>query len=415
MNKKKLLALIVMVVMVSGLAYGMVAPTQAQDEEPIRVGGSLSLTGFLSATGIIHQITGQAFVDNLNANGGLLGRPVEWVLLDDESSPDNAAALYERLITEDEVDLLMGPYGTGNITAAMNVAERYGMVFPHHTASLTYAYTYEYHFPSWSVGVNTHITTNNILFDALESVENPPQTIAFVVNEFPGTQFLAFGHESVDPGGAIAIAEERGFEVVLVTEFPTVQPDFGPIAAAVRDADPDFLWMGALGVDGPNLITAMEALDYSPPGMFFMWPAPGPLVALGEPAEGSLSVTLFEEQEPFLSYPQADVMVELFHEGAEEAGLPYTKVETQSAASWAAWQILVAGVEGCGCLDQEEIGNWLLENGVSTVQGDLFFNPEENNYGPDLDKIKQIQDGEWVVVWPPEFSDGHELRYSPER
>jgi branched-chain amino acid transport system substrate-binding protein len=297
----------------------------------------------------------------------------------------------------------------------MGVAERYGMVFPHHTASLTYAYTYEYHFPSWSVGVNTHITTNDILFDALESVENPPQTIAFVVNEFPGTQFLAFGHESVDPGGAVAIAEARGYEVVLVTEFPTVQPDFGPIAAAVRDADPDFLWMGALGVDGPNLIEAMEALDYSPPGMFFMWPAPGPLVAAGEPAEGSLSVTLFEEQEPFLSYPQADVMVELFHEKAEAAGIPYTFVETQSAASWAAWQILIAGVEGSGSLDQEEIGNWLLENGVSTVQGDLSFNPDENNYGPDLDKIKQLQDGVWVVVWPPEFSDGHELQYSPDR
>jgi branched-chain amino acid transport system substrate-binding protein len=71
------------------------------------------------------------------------------VLFDDESVPDKAAALYERLITEEEVDLLIGPYGTGNITAAMNVAERYGYVFPHHTGSLTYAYTYDKHFPMW--------------------------------------------------------------------------------------------------------------------------------------------------------------------------------------------------------------------------------------------------------------------------
>ena len=412
--KKIAISLLVVVVMVAVLA----APIHAQEPsgEPIRVGSSLSLTGFLSATAIIHHITGQAFVDNLNANGGLLGRPVEWIVLDDESSPDNAAALYERLITEDEVDLLVGPYGTGNITAAMNVAERYGMVFPHHTASLTYAYTYEYHFPSWSVGVNTHITTNNILFDALDSTGTPPETIAFVVNEFPGTQFLAFGHESVDPGGAVLMAEEHGYEVVLVEEFPTGTADFGPIAAAVRDADPDFVWVGAIGVDGPNLIEAMEALDYRPPGMFFMWPAPGPLLNVGEAADGSLSVTLFEEHEPFLSLPQADVMVDLFSERAEEAGLPYTLTETQSAASWAAWQILVAGVEGSGSLDQEEIGNWLIENGVSTVQGDLEFRPDENNYGEDLDKIKQIQNGEWVVVWPPEFAaEGAELQYSPER
>ena len=109
---KRVIVLLTMLAIAAVLVYGTAAPTQAQEPsgDPIRVGGSLSLTGFLSATGIIHQITGEAFVDNLNANGGLLGRPVEWVLLDDESSPDNAAALYERLITEDEVDLLMGPY-----------------------------------------------------------------------------------------------------------------------------------------------------------------------------------------------------------------------------------------------------------------------------------------------------------------
>ena len=88
----------------------------------------LALTGPLAPNAAIHKVAGDLFVERLNASGGLLGRPVEWRVLDDESVADQAAALYERLITEDGVDLIMGPYGTGAIAAAIQVAERYGYV-----------------------------------------------------------------------------------------------------------------------------------------------------------------------------------------------------------------------------------------------------------------------------------------------
>jgi branched-chain amino acid transport system substrate-binding protein len=195
------------------------------------------------------------------------------------------------------------------------------MVFPHHTASLTYVYDYEYHFPAWHIGLNTHITTNNILYDALESTGTPPGTIAIVTNQFPGALNLAFGNDVLEPGGAAIMAEERGWEVVLKVEFPSGTADFGPIAAQIRDADPDFLWVGSLGADGVNLIEAMEALDYHPRGQFYLWPTPGPLLDLGEAADGAFSVTLFEEHEPFLSNTGAAEMVELYHAAAEEAGL----------------------------------------------------------------------------------------------
>ncbi len=403
-------------VLIVSIAVLGIVPVSAQDgecDEPITVGGSLSLTGFLAPTAIIHEITGRAYVDFLNENGGLLGCPVEWIVLDDESSPDLSASLYEQLITEDEVDLLMGPYGTGNITAAMNVAARHQMVFPQHTASLTYVYDYEWQFPSWFIGLNTHITTPRIIFDAVTSVEDPPETIAFVVNQFPGTQNLAFGNDVLEPGGAVLIAEEEyGMEVVVNVEFPTGTTDFGPIAQQIADADPDFLWVGAIGVDANNLLEALDALDYRPRGHFYLWPAPGPLLALGDLSDGAMSVTLFEPFEPFLSNHQADIMVERFTAAAEEAGIPFTVAETQAAASWSAWQVLTAGVEGAGSLDQEAIANWLLTHPVETVTGTLEFNPDENNYGEDLTKIKQIQDGQWVVVWPPEYAtEGFEVVY----
>lgn len=372
--------------------------------DPIRIGGTLALTGFLAATGVIHEAVGKVFVERINEQGGLLGRPVEWVLLDDESLPENAAAAYERLITEDEVDLVIGPYGTGNITAAMAVAERYGYVFPHHTASLTYAYNYACHFSSWSTGLHPNITNPNLVYDAIESSGNTPETIGFVINEFPGTMFIAYGQEGTDEGGAVAQAEERGYEVVLDITFPTAITDWAPIAAQVADADPDFLYIGGLGVNASQLITAMQSIDYSPRGMFTQWPAPGPLLET-DGADGIMSVTIFEEHPPFTDDPEAVEVAALINEALAEAGVPYTKVETQAAASWTAWEYLQQAAEGAGSLDQQAMCDWLIENGVSTLfHGDIEFFPEEQNYFEDLSKVKQIQDGEWYVVYPEEYA-----------
>ena len=172
---KGLAALTVAALFLSACASGTPAPpTETAVPAPIRVGSTLALTGSLAATAIIHKLIGEIYVEKLNESGGLLGRPVEWVLLDDESTPDKAAALYERLITEENVDLILGPYGSGNITAAMQVAERYEKVFIHHTGSLTYAYTYKWHFPMWYTGLNTHKTTPDLLYDALDASGSPP-------------------------------------------------------------------------------------------------------------------------------------------------------------------------------------------------------------------------------------------------
>ena len=378
--------------------------TTAASGEPIRVGSTLALTGVFAPTAAIHKATGEVFVERINASGGLLGRPVEWILLDDESAPDLAAAAYERLITEDEVDLVLGPYGTGNITAAMAVAQRYGYVFPHHTASLTYAYTYECHFSSWSTGLHPNITNPNLLYDALETTGTPPETIGFVVNEFPGTQFISYGQPDTDEGGAVTEAENRGWEVVLDVTYPIATSDWGPLAAQVRDADPDFLYIAGLGVDAPNLITAMQAIDYSPDGMFVQWPAPGPLLAT-EGADGIMSVTIFEEHPPFTDDPEAVEVAGMIDAALTESGVPYAKVETQAAASWTAWEYLQQAAEGAGSLDQQAMCDYLIENGAQTLfHGDIEFFPDQQNYFEDLSKIKQVQDGEWYTVYPEEFA-----------
>ena len=113
-------------------AFGAASPLFAQSG-PIRIGSSLAITGPLSPTALIHKLTGEIYLEELNKRGGLLGRKVEWVLKDDQSKPDVVRTLYEQLVTVDKVDLLLGPYATPNILSAMGVAQRYNKMIVHHS------------------------------------------------------------------------------------------------------------------------------------------------------------------------------------------------------------------------------------------------------------------------------------------
>src|SRR2546425_9696915 len=100
---------------------------------PVRIGGTLALTGPLGPTSLVHKIAGEISIEQINKRDGLLGRPVEWVLLDDQSKADVTRTLYERLITVDKVDLLVGPYATNAILSALAVAQRYQKMLVHHS------------------------------------------------------------------------------------------------------------------------------------------------------------------------------------------------------------------------------------------------------------------------------------------
>jgi branched-chain amino acid transport system substrate-binding protein len=397
----------------TGDATDEAEPTDAAPEgDPIVVGSTLPLTGPLSATGVIHQIAGDQFVAQLNEQGGLLGRPVEWVVLDDESDQANVATLYERLISQEEVDLIIGPYATPLIISAMAVAERHGYVMPQHTAVLAPLMDYDCQFPAWSIGPEPNVFVPEQLFDALESLDEPPSSIVFVTNQSGSTDFITHGQPESDDRDAVSIAEERGLQILADISYPPGHDDWGAIAAQVRDADPDFVMMNSLGVESVGLVEAMEQLGYQPPMMFSLFPAPGPLLGLGETGEGHLSVSMFEPNEAILERAGDEVraIVEEFQANAEDAGLPYTAFETQAAGSWTAWEILVAGVEGAGSLDQQAICDHLHQNGAeTTLHGRLEFDPEVSNFWPSTQGIKQIQDGDWVMVWP-EDSAAAELR-----
>ncbi|HET6479016.1 MAG TPA: amino acid ABC transporter substrate-binding protein [Actinoplanes sp.] len=371
-------------------------------DQPIVVGSTLSLTGAFAATGLIHKIAGEEYVARLNAAGGLLGRKVEWKVLDDQSDQSKVSQLYEKLITQDKVDLLMGPYATPNILSAMAVAQRHGYVLPQHTAVLAPQLTYECQFPAWSIGPQPNSFIPNQLFDAVATLPAPPTKVAVLTSQSGSAAFVSDGFKD-DRAGAISIAKEKGLQVVVDVHYPPTTTDWAPIATQVRDANPDLVISNGLGVDAVNILQAMKQLNYVPKKMFALFPAPGPLLALGKPANGLLSVSMFEPNKATLAKlpPEATEIVDQFTARAKEAKLPYTVFETQATASWNAWQILTAGVTGSGGTDQKKMCDSLHSKGADTVfSGHLTFDPKDHNFWPTTQSLKQIQDGDWVTVWP---------------
>lgn len=387
---KRIAALAVMAAGCLGLAA---SPVLAQSG-PVRVGSTLALTGPLSATALVHKLVGEIYVEDLNARGGLLGRKVEWIVKDDQSKPDVARTLYEQLVTSDKVDLLMGPYATGAILSAIGVAQRYNKMLIHHTMGVPSLAKYDMHFPAWSLGPNPGTTVPNTLFDALAASPKPPKTIAIVTSKFPSLHFLSLG--------AREVAKKRGLQEVLFLEWEFGNRDFGPIAARVKDAKPDLVFVGDIGLEGNMLLEAMKKLDYEPPLHFHLYPAPGPMATAPE-TKNALSVTIFEEHAPFTNDPVAAKFVKTYNERAKAAGFPYTKVEVQAAASFTAWQLLEASVNATKSLDDKKMAAWLKANQVKTIQGTLRFD-KGNNFGDDLMRIKQVQNGNWVTVWPKEWA-----------
>ena len=95
--------------------------TPAYAAEPIKVGFSMAMTGGVAQNGKQLLIALQLWRDDVNAKGGLLGRPVELVYYDDQSNPSNVPGIYTKLINVDKVDLILGPYATNMVAAAMPV------------------------------------------------------------------------------------------------------------------------------------------------------------------------------------------------------------------------------------------------------------------------------------------------------
>ena len=361
---------------------------------PIRVGSTLSLTGPLGGTAVMHKIAAEIYIEQVNKRGGWLGRPVEWVVKDDQSKPDLARTLYEQLITGDKVDLLMGPYATANSLAAMGVAQRNSKVLVTNSFGTPSLAKYDMHFAGYVMGHDPGTTVPNTLMDSLTAGGQSPKTVAMVTSKFPSVVFMS--------QGAREVFKKRGLQEKLWLEWEFGNKEFGPIASRLKEANAELVWIGSIGPESIQLLEAMNKIDYRPKLQFHLYPTPGPL-AQSPLASNVLTVTTFEQHAPFTNQPGAGEIIKIYNERAGKANLPDTAFELQAANAVTGWQILEAGVKGSNSLDDRKIADWLKANKIDTLVGKLRFDGP-NNYGDDLNRIKQLQNGKWVVIHPKDVA-----------
>jgi branched-chain amino acid transport system substrate-binding protein len=228
----------------------------------------------------------------------------------------------------------------------------------------------------------------------MAAMPTPPKTMVILSSKFPSAQFMALGMREQ--------AEKRGVKVALYLEYESGNRDFGAIAARVKEANPDFLWVGSLGLESNQVLEALRKLDYTPKNHFHLYPAPGPL-ALSPDGDKALCSTFLEPDEPFLSRAGMKKFAELYKERATKANLPYATIDAQAVGMIVAWQILEAGVNGAKSLDDKAIAAWLKKNRVNTLYANLRFDGPYN-HGDAAQLIKQVQNKQWKVVWPKEFA-----------
>ncbi|GAA1318252.1 ABC transporter substrate-binding protein [Leucobacter albus] len=364
--------------------------------EPIVVGGSMSLTGPLGGTGAVHDAVGNLMVEWINECGGIDGRPIEYTVLDDQSTPAQVTSNYERLLSEG-VDLVVGPYAGAAALAGAGPVSAAGYAYPTATNGVPESLIGENHFPSWQIGGGATEGMWSLaaedLATTLSQADNAPKTAFMATQKFPTT--LSFA-EAQKPA-----FEAAGIEVVDSVEYDMGTTDFTSIVTRMLAADADIVWIGAVGMDISNFQLAFDSLGYTPRNLFASLSGPAALASLGDAAEGILVSSLYEDNAPLNDTDIARYFTSAYLEVAKEKNL-VPVIETQAAAGFGMWQILLTAVAEVGP-DNAKIIEWLGTNEVETLAGPVKFDGY-NGYGSDLNRVAQVQDGKRVIVSPEEFA-----------
>src|ERR1700740_2571230 len=206
----------------------------AAAEDPIKIGFGMALTGPLAANGKMSLVAMQVWEDDINAKGGLLGRPVKLVYYDDQSNPSQVPSIYSKLLDVDKVDLIVSGYASTQIAAAMPVAiEKKKLFISLFGTGINEKFNYRRYFSMIPNGPTPKPAFTRGFFKVAEQQTPKPQTIALAYAD------AEFGQNACD--GARENAKTSGFKVVYDRSYPPTTTDFNPIVRAIQAGNPDLL------------------------------------------------------------------------------------------------------------------------------------------------------------------------------
>ncbi len=380
------------------------APTAAQpaptSAPPIKLGASLPLTGDFSEPGTAAKMGYELWVEQVNKAGGLLGRQVEFVLYDNASDPDTAVADYERLITKDKVDLVVGPFSSRLVIPTSEVAAKYGYAFPEPAGGAPHVFDRgltNIFFCQPAPGADQSIPFAAYILSLPADVR--PKTLAVVSADDP------FNLGVVEK--AEKLLTDGGLTSVLKEVYPPETKDFSSIAAKVADLNPDLILGGTIFEDSVGQIQAYVEAGYQPRGAFF---TTGPSLpkefseALGKATEGVFSAISWYEDSTTETNPE---FVAAFH-----AKYGPDPIAEDSANAFTVGQVLQQAVESTRSIDNAKLIEEMHKATFKTVVGPLKFDEVGRPQGSFM--ILQWQGGKYVIVYPDFAKQAEPIWPKPE-
>ena len=351
---------------------------EARAVEPIKIGFSMELTGPFAVVGKTGLLAFKIWEEDVNAKGGLLGRPVELVYYDDQSNPATVPGIYTKLIDIDKVDLLVSSYGTNLTVPAMPVAISHNRLF---FGLLALAANDKFHYPKYfsmlPFGPEPVKSFAQEYFDLAAAQSPKPKTVAIVATD------AEFQHKAAE--SARQHAKRVGMEIVYDRAYPPSTVDFSPIVRAIQAAQPDLVYIASYPSDTVGILRSVGEVGLHTKmlgGGLAGLQAAAIKMQLGEIANGVTNVDLWEPVET-MKFPGVMDFIKKYQARAPAEGLDLLGYFLPPFA-YSELQVLEEAVTETKTLDNDKLADYMHSHPFQTIEGDLAFGP----------------DGEWTEARP---------------
>ena len=379
----RVLAGIIVALMVLGVGTAS-ANHRANNE--VLIGGAISQTGRYAEPAGRQVNSTKLWVDDVNGRGGLLGHKINMILLDDKSDTQTAIKLYEKLITEDKVDLLLAPYSSGITEAVANVNERYKMPFVAYGAAST---------PIWEKG-------RKYIFNIVDVAENYQKGAVHLAKQIGVKKAAVIGEDSLFPRqsakGAKEWAKKLGIEIVVEENYPLKQTDFTALLQKIRGSGAEAIFSNSYFADAAAQLRQLREQNINLK-LFASTVGPGlPNFPeqLGNTAEYVLGYSQWEPVPQVLKHPGMKEFIEAYEKRYGE------KPNYHAGNAYGALQVTEAALKKAGSFDNEKLRDALATIEVHSLFGHYKVDAKGMNNHEGL--TFQILRGQRRIVWPEKWA-----------
>jgi branched-chain amino acid transport system substrate-binding protein len=364
MSLKRLLA---RTAVLAAASVALVTGAAAQSGEPIKIGFSMAMTGGLAANGKSALLAQKIWEEDINAKGGLLGRPVKLIFYDDQSNPATVPGIYTKLLDVDKVDLLIGPYATAQIAPAMPIVIQRNKLFIGLLGlAVNTEFNYANYFAMIPSGPDPKPSFTKGFFDTAMAQTPKPQSVAIVAAD------QEFSRNASD--GARENAKKAGLKIVYDKSYPPSTTDFAPIVRAIQATNPDLVVLCSYPPDSVGLVRSINEIGFKPKMVG------GAMVG---PQATALKTQLGPALNGFVNYDFWLPVAKMMFPGVEElikkyqARAPAEGVDLLGyyMAPWgyAQLQVLQQAIEATKSLEDKKLADFIRANSFKTVLGDVRF------------------------------------------